>query len=211
MDERDGRMCRAASQDDIGWPARGTITHEVNALGNNAAGVDDGVAPAQLGRPAAGAVPFDSFAGKPFPSNARHVALPAEDSSLEGLFCFLDAACDDAALPRRARFDVRLAMEELFVNVVRHGFPKGRPRVDVQLAAWCAACGDSASRALHLVMSDAGVPYDPLAYEPQLVSGELGQNNKVGGLGIFLVRERMDLVEYRFEHGCNTIHLVKRA
>lgn len=148
--------------------------------------------------------------------NASHVGLLPETTSLDALFEFIDLACDacgDGVCPKRARFDIKLALEELFINVVRHGFSDGRPRAEVEVSSWCEegvpAEGIVPHAALHFVMRDAGIPFDPLAYKAQLVSAGLGTRNKVGGLGVFLVCERMDAVEYAYREGHNTVHLVK--
>ena len=145
------------------------------------------------------------------PCGAAFTSLAAQDASLDELSAFVDAVCEEHAAPFRVRFDVQLALEELFVNVVRHGFEDGRPRTDVWLAAWAEPAGDPSSVwELRFSMSDAGVPYDPLRYRWQKVEGSRGEANKVGGLGILLVRERMDDVSYRHFDGRNVVSLTKR-
>ena len=62
---------------------------------------------------------------------------------------------------------------------------------------------------LHVTISDAGVPYDPLSYESRKVDAELGTDNKVGGLGILLVRKRTDGISYERIGGRNVLHLIK--
>lgn len=142
------------------------------------------------------------------PTGASFAALPAQDSSLEALEAFVDAVCDAHAASFRVRFDLQLALEELFVNVVRHGFEDGRPRAEIWLAAWGEP--QDAVRELRFVIADAGVPYDPLGYRWQKVEASRGQANKVGGLGVLLVRERMDDVGYSFVQGRNVVCLTKR-
>ena len=148
------------------------------------------------------------------PEGALCAALAPETASLEALFDLIDRVCDDCGAtpcPKRARFDAKLALEELFVNVMRHGFGDGRPRANVEVSGWCekGASPEGRPAALHFVMRDAGIPFDPLAYKAQRVSAGLGARNKVGGLGVFLVCERMDDVEYAYRDGHNTVHLVK--
>ncbi len=54
------------------------------------------------------------------------------------------------------------------------------------------------------------MPYDPLDYRWQKVEAGLGEDNEVGGLGILLVRERMDEMSYRRLDGRNVVLLTKR-
>jgi serine/threonine-protein kinase RsbW len=142
------------------------------------------------------------------PAGASLVSLPPELAALDRLAAFVDDACRVCAAPGPVRLDAQLALEELFVNVADHGFPDGRPRADVWLAAWSQLADEACE--LHFVMSDAGVPYDVLAHRPQRVQARLGADNKVGGLGILLVRERMDAVSYERRDGRNVLSLVKR-
>lgn len=145
------------------------------------------------------------------PVGAACVTLPAEAGALDALREFADAVCDEHGASARVRFDVQLALEELFVNVVSHGFAGGLPREDVWLAAWAEPAGDAAPKEeLRLVMSDAGVPYDPLAFCWQKAQAARGEANTVGGLGILLVRERMDGVSYERRDGRNVVSLTKR-
>ena len=151
-----------------------------------------------------------SLASLGVPSRAVVVSLAPEDSSLDSVFSLVKAVCDEQAASSRVRFDVQLALEELFVYVVRLGFDDGRPRGDVWLASWAEEDGERDGRqVLRVVMSDPGIPYDPLDYRWQKVEGSLGKNNKVGGLGILLVRERMDDVAYEYRDGRNVLSLTK--
>ncbi len=174
-----------------------------------------------------------SFAALGVPQRAVVVALAPQVDSLETLAASVKAACARQAVPVRAHFDVQLALEELFVNVVQHGFEDGRPRGEVWLALWFEGAGETgadpsgtdapgqaapqassprqaAPAALRIALSDPGMPYDPLDYRWQKVEAGLGEDNEVGGLGILLVRERMDEMSYRRLDGRNVVLLTKR-
>ncbi len=194
-----------------------------------------------------------SFAALGVPQRAVVVALAPQVDSLETLAASVKDACARQAVPARAHFDVQLALEELFVNVVQHGFEDGRPRGEVWLALWFEGAGETgadssgtdaprqaapqasaprqaalqasaprqaapqasaprqaAPAALRIALSDPGMPYDPLGYRWQKVEAGLGEDNEVGGLGILLVRERMDEMSYRRLDGRNVVLLTKR-
>lgn len=135
----------------------------------------------------------------------RSIALPPDDRALDDLFAFIDRLCEDASCSKRVRFDLKLVLEELFVNVAHYGFPEGQPHQSVHVQA---AIDENAGM-LHIAMSDAGIPYDPLAYRPERVDAEKGEANKVGGLGILLVRERTDGITYERASGLNVVRIVK--
>jgi anti-sigma regulatory factor (Ser/Thr protein kinase) len=61
---------------------------------------------------------------------------------------------------------------------------------------------------LTFVLSDSGKPFDPTqASEPDLTLQ--AEDRPIGGLGIFLVRQIMDSVEYRYSDGKNILTLTK--
>lgn len=135
------------------------------------------------------------------------ISLPPDDRALDDLFDFIDKLCKQAQCSKKTRFDLMLVLEELFVNVAHYGFPEGQPRQSVHVEAAI----DANAGVLHVTMSDAGIPYDPLAYQPQRVEAQRGEDNKVGGLGILLVRERTDGITYERIGGLNVLHLIKRV
>jgi len=56
---------------------------------------------------------------------------------------------------------------------------------------------------------DSGVPYNPLEHEdPDVTLG--AEERPVGGLGILIVKSKMDSVDYRYEDGKNILTIRKR-
>jgi two-component system, cell cycle response regulator DivK len=97
---------------------------------------------------------------------------------------------------------LKLAVEEVFINIVRHGYPDAPGPVTLRIAPE----GDGWS----VTVRDQGVPFDPaLAPPPDLKSG--WRDRPLGGLGWHLVRELMDEVRHeRGEAGGNVLTLIKR-
>ena len=56
---------------------------------------------------------------------------------------------------------------------------------------------------------DRGIPFDPLKTDDPDVT-LAAEEREIGGLGIFLVRKIMDVVEYRYEDGCNVLTIRKQ-
>ena len=55
---------------------------------------------------------------------------------------------------------------------------------------------------------DHGVPFDPLAKEDPDVTLP-SEQRKVGGLGVFLVKQNMDDIQYEYLNGSNILTLKK--
>ena len=60
---------------------------------------------------------------------------------------------------------------------------------------------------LSLRFEDDGKPYDPTtAAEPDITSS--AEEREIGGLGIFIVRNMMDSMDYRYKDGHNVLTLL---
>lgn len=98
--------------------------------------------------------------------------------------------------------DVELAVEELLVNVIEHGY-KGKGG-DVELGL--EASGDL----LTLRIIDQALAFDPTqALEPDL-DVPLEEREK-GGMGIHLVKNLMDAIRYQRDGNRNVLTLEKRC
>lgn len=99
-------------------------------------------------------------------------------------------------------FKVKLAIEEMGLNVAKHGRIDKAPDIKIVVT--------SEPDALRIDIEDDGRPFDPLtdAPEPDLISSI--EERPIGGLGIHFVREMMDEMSYRREDGKNCLALTLR-
>ena len=103
----------------------------------------------------------------------------------------------------RLEFQIRLAIEEVVVNVVNHGHERdGDHEVEIELA--------SAPDRIDIEIIDDGRPFDPLTETPAPNTDLPLPDRPVGGLGVYLVCALMDEARYQREGGCNRLALVKR-
>ena len=120
-------------------------------------------------------------------------------ADLPSLLAYVDDACRDAEPD--TGFAVRLAVEEVFTNILAHGYAGDGP-VDVTIDA-----DDARVRA---VIADEAPVFDPgAAPAPDLASDLL--EREPGGLGWHLVRQVVDEIRHApREGGGNTYTLIKR-
>lgn len=97
--------------------------------------------------------------------------------------------------------DTQLAVEEVVTNTIVHGYRSTRGEIKIV----CRFTGDRAV----IEISDTAPAFDPLSLPDPDFAGELG-DRKIGGLGVFLVRQLMDEVRYRREGGRNILTVVKK-
>ena len=138
------------------------------------------------------------------PANGRFRAeqrFARSFDALDGIFAFVDRAFELLALDRAHLYEVRVAIEELFTNMVKYA-PDGAPEVSVALAV----AGDE----LTVTLTDFDVePFDIRTSPAPPLQGPASERQP-GGLGIHLVRQLMDGIGYHYEDRTSTTTLTKR-
>lgn len=109
---------------------------------------------------------------------------------------------DSVSCPPVVVHDVTLAMEEIFSNIVFHGFGDD---LDHHITLHLFIEGD----ALILTLQDEGIPFNPLNVQIGPRDKPLEERDK-GGMGITLAKNLMDQMEYRRERGKNILRMEKR-
>lgn len=100
--------------------------------------------------------------------------------------------CDELADVREElKFKIRLCVEEVEENILCYS---GTTWVEVSVVR--------NGGLLTIGFRDGGVEFDPLAKEDPDVNAPL-EKRDIGGLGIYLCKQMMDRLEYRFENRCN--------
>lgn len=128
--------------------------------------------------------------------------LPATMGNLEALIEFVLSAATELHFDAKAQAKLRLAAEEILVNVISYAYPGGTGDISILTESTVGREG------LRVNISDTGIPFDPLS-QPSPDLNVPVQDRKVGGLGIFLLREIMDHVAYRRENGRNILTFTK--
>ena len=97
---------------------------------------------------------------------------------------------------------VQLAVEEAVVNVMNYAYPDRGKRGFVTVKAM------SDGHELRFVVIDSGIPFDPTAKEKADTTLSL-EERPIGGLGIYLVRELMDSINYERVDNRNILMMIK--
>lgn len=101
---------------------------------------------------------------------------------------FIDEACARAGTDAETALAMRLATEEVFANIYRHGYATDEGPVDVSVRC-------DAGR-ISVCLTDQAPPFDPADARAPDVDSDWEQRHP-GGLGLHLVRQLMDEVKYR--------------
>ncbi len=125
----------------------------------------------------------------------------AQIENLEQVNDFLVRGLDKDILRQTVLFDLKLAIEEIFTNIVRHGLKKEQiATVTIQLRV------DEES--VQVEICDTGKAFNPLTTADPDLDVPL-EERKLGGMGIFLVKQLMDHVNYRRVENINILTLRK--
>lgn len=109
---------------------------------------------------------------------------------------------EEAGCPIKTQMQINIAVEEIFVNIASYAYAPETGSVRIRLQAV-----KDPARAL-ITFEDGGVPYDPLAKEDPDVTLS-AEERKIGGLGIYMVKQSMDHVRYEYKDGKNILTLEK--
>ena len=118
---------------------------------------------------------------------------------------FINQVCDKFALDSNLSFQLNLVLEEAVVNVIQYAYPDGGEHTFTLDA-------DMEADTVTFVLRDDGKPFNPLTQAPNVDISLSAEKRKIGGLGIFLVQQMMDEVDYkRTSKGENVLVMKKRS
>ena len=115
----------------------------------------------------------------------------------------IDVMAERDKWPEELVFKVKLVVEELGLNIIDHGYGNDDSReIEIRLS--------SEGGALTIEFIDEAPPFDPLSETPLPDTSAGIEERPIGGLGVFLVREMMDDVQYVREGNQNRVTVVTR-
>lgn len=125
------------------------------------------------------------------------ISLPAGLDSLEAFLGFVLERAGRAGASEEVLRDIRLAMEEILVNVVSYAYPDEKGRIAVRF--WTRPDG-----MFGIEVTDWGIPFDPLAVAAPDLSLEFAERD-IGGMGIYLARSVAQRMAYQRDRNANRL------
>ena len=132
----------------------------------------------------------------------RSITLPNDVSEVPRLAEFVDSVCEAMDFDMGTTMQLNLAIEEAVVNVMNYAYPSGT-KGDVTIEA------QANEKRLKFVITDQGMPFDPTA-KKEVDTTLSAEERSIGGLGIHLVRQIMDSINYERVGGTNVLTLRKK-
>lgn len=132
----------------------------------------------------------------------KKLILKNEISEISKLATFIDEVGEEMSLSPELIFNLNLVLEEAISNVILYAYPKEEHQ-EISLSV------QKKDDSIIFVLTDSGKEFDPtLAPDADITLS--AEERQIGGLGIFLIRQIMNTVEYQRINGQNVLTLAKQ-
>ena len=131
----------------------------------------------------------------------KKLILQNEVAEISKLAIFIEELGEEFGLSPELVFNLNLVLEEAVSNVILYAYPKEEHQTISLIAR-------KKDNQLIFVLTDSGKEFDP-TQAPDADITLSAEDRPIGGLGIFLIRQIMNTVEYQRIEGKNFLTLVK--
>ena len=129
------------------------------------------------------------------------ITIGSDIAEIPAVLALLEAAMHAHGFKIDDILDTQLAVEEVITNTIVHGYKKAGGKITI-------SCQINPSN-LEVRITDSAPRFDPLSIQNPKLDGAI-EERKIGGLGVYLVRQVMDKVDYQYENGKNILVLIKQ-
>ena len=132
----------------------------------------------------------------------KNIVLPCDIQEVPRLNVFVEDVCQTVGFDEMVTMEIKVAVEEAVVNVMKYAYPPEQ-RGDVTIEA---ASNDVR---LKFTIIDSGKPFDP-TIQAEVDTTLPAKERSIGGLGIHIMRQNMDSINYERMDNLNVLTLRKR-
>ena len=133
----------------------------------------------------------------------EEISVSAKLSNIPIVTGFVNKQLRACGCPKRIKTQINITVDEIFCNIVRYAFPSG----DGTVTAKMDVSGQPLT--MTLIFIDQGRPYNPLN-APLPDTSLKARQRKIGGLGIYMVKNLMDEIIYDNQDGKNILTIRKQ-
>lgn len=136
----------------------------------------------------------------------NQLTIKANLSELDRVLGFLETQLEEVDCPLQVIAQICISVEEIFVNIVNYAYPEHDGDCKLELCVK-KSIGDS-KNIFTLCITDFGMKFDPLKKDDPDITLS-AEDRQIGGLGIWMVKQSMDSLEYEYENNQNKLTLIK--
>lgn len=112
------------------------------------------------------------------------------------------SSLEESDANKKAVYQINLALEEIFVNIVNYAYKDDNGYVDISYDI------NKSKKQILIIIKDKGKAFNPLEKEDPTLSGT-AQERKIGGLGIYIVKNIVDDIKYQRVNKENILKIIK--
>lgn len=132
----------------------------------------------------------------------KELNIAAVPEMLEEVTEFINAELCAVDCPVKAKTQIDIAVDEIFSNIAYYAYAPNKDNATVRFESV------EEPPAAVITFIDRGKPYNPLTRPDPDITLPADQR-KPGGLGIYMVKNSMDSVEYEYRDGQNILSIKK--
>ena len=130
----------------------------------------------------------------------KELTVLAKTENLEQVLEFVNGLLEEKNSPMNLVFELDIAVEELFVNIAHYAYTPEIGEATIQVSF--------EEEDVVITFIDRGIPYNPWAKKDPDITLSL-EERQIGGLGIYMVKNSMDEVDYIYKDGKNIVTIKK--
>lgn len=131
---------------------------------------------------------------------AKNKVFNAEVNELQNVQSFVIETLSDLHLEMKLQNQLNIVIEELFVNIANYAYENGG-EVEIKV--------ETKMNEISITFIDSGMKFNPLEIDDPNIDAK-AEERRIGGLGIFMVKNMMDDIKYKFENNQNILTIVKK-
>jgi len=132
----------------------------------------------------------------------KELSIKAEMGNLGTVQDFVRTELEKNNCDFMIQMQIEIAIEEVYSNIANYAYEYGGGMAIIR----CEVSGSPLQAAIQFL--DNGKPHNPLIKEdPDIIIA--AEDRPIGGLGIFMIKQSMDSVEYSYENSMNILTIKK--
>lgn len=132
------------------------------------------------------------------------LTVSAKPENLDMVFEFIHQQLRKCQCGMELQCQVDLIVEEIYVNIAHYAYHPS----DGDATIRCSVEGEPLQ--VIIAFLDSGQPYNPLEKQDPDITLD-AQRRNIGGLGIYMVKNLVDDIQYEFRDGKNILTIQKRV
>ena len=127
----------------------------------------------------------------------------ADIKSMEEMISPIISALEEINANHQKVYQINLALEEILANIANYAYPSKEGKIYISYEI------NEDLNELKVIIKDNGEPFNPLEKEDPNLNLPV-EKRKIGGLGIYIVKNMVNDIKYQRHNNQNVLEFVKK-